>query len=180
MCNVILSCEDSLMAVIELDVLSWKTIIVQLTNQSNQEIRNLIFLLLQNFFLRCADKYKQEFIKQNGFLLLGHQLKKFSTSFEIADCLFSIFCGECVKIKDGLDEEHLENMETTSFRYASFHSLFALLESSVMDPVLFWTVCSTLQKIFEANNLLRRAMIDCGIVDTMMNVLRLCCTKQAE
>ncbi|KAE9551367.1 hypothetical protein FO519_005421 [Halicephalobus sp. NKZ332] len=113
MCNIILSCEDSLMAVIELDVLSWKTIVVQLTNQYDKNIRNLIFVLLQNFFLRCAEKYKQEFIKQHGFLLLGNQLKKYS-------------------------------------------------------------------KIFETNNLLRRAMIDCGIVDTMVNVLRVCCVKHAD
>uniref|UniRef100_A0A914YCW7 Lysosomal-trafficking regulator n=1 Tax=Panagrolaimus superbus TaxID=310955 RepID=A0A914YCW7_9BILA len=178
MCHILLACEDSLMAVIELDVITWKTIIVQLTNQTHLRIRNLIFLLLQNFFLRCTDKYRQEFIKQHGFLILANHLRRLSVTYEIADSLFSIFCGECVKILDGLDEEHLEKMETTCFRYASFHGLFALLEASVTDHALFWTVCSTLQKIFVANNLFRRAMIDCGIVDTMMNVLRLLCVEQ--
>lgn len=180
MCNIVLSSEDSLMAVIELDVLSWKTIVVQLTNQSHPEIRNLVFLLLQNFFLRCSEKYKEDFIKHRGFLLLANQLKKHPVGYEIADSLFSIFCGECVKIRDGLDEEHLESIETTSFRYASFHSLFALMEESVSDKFLFWTVCSTLKKIFEANNTFRRAMIDCGVVDTMINVLRLVCVQQPE
>uniref|UniRef100_A0A7E4VZY1 Non-specific serine/threonine protein kinase n=1 Tax=Panagrellus redivivus TaxID=6233 RepID=A0A7E4VZY1_PANRE len=178
LCNIVLCSDDALIAVLELDVIYWKSILVQLTNQSHPNMRNQIFVLLQNFFHRCNKRYQIEFVQQHGFLILASQLRKFPVNLTIADALFSMFCGECVIIKDGLDEEHVESIVCTPFRYASFHALFALLEASAVDQALFWTVCSTLQKIFEANVRLRRAMVDCGIADTLMNVLRLLSIQQ--
>jgi len=101
-------------------------------------------------------------------------------NFEIADTRFSIFCGEAVKIQDGLDEEHLRSLKLDSFKQASFHALFALLEESVKESGLFWTVCSTLHKIFDVNTHMRSAMLDCNLVDTMANVLREVCVYQAN
>lgn len=51
MSNIILNCEDSLMAVIELDVIYWQTILVLLSNQKHKMIRTLIFTLLKNFLV---------------------------------------------------------------------------------------------------------------------------------
>lgn len=107
-------------------------------------------------------------------------MKKFRINFDIADALFSIFCGEAIKIQDGLDEEHLRSIQLDGFKQASFQALFSLLEESVHDSGLFWTVCSTLHKIFDVNISMRSAMLDCGLIDVMANVLREVCVYQAN
>lgn len=58
MSNVILNCEDSLMDVIELDVIYWHTILVLLSNQKHEKIRTLTFTLLKNFFVSLIIYYK--------------------------------------------------------------------------------------------------------------------------
>ncbi|KAH7728112.1 beige/BEACH domain-containing protein [Aphelenchoides avenae] len=176
--EVILNCQDQLMAVLELDIVYWQTILVLLSKQKYVKIRTLAFTVLKNFFLRCAPKYRKEFVDQQGFLLLANELRKSTVNNQIADALFSLTCGEHVILREGLDSAHLERIVFDRFKIASFHALYALLEESVNDGYLFWSACSTLHKIFTADNAPRRAMFEVGLVDTMVNVLRKLCVNQ--
>lgn len=53
--TVLLTCQDSLMACIELDVISWPAILVLLTNQTFMEIRTLVFVMIKNFMVGIED-----------------------------------------------------------------------------------------------------------------------------
>uniref|UniRef100_A0A915DQP9 Uncharacterized protein n=1 Tax=Ditylenchus dipsaci TaxID=166011 RepID=A0A915DQP9_9BILA len=147
MSDIVVNCSDSLMAVVELDVLYWQTALVLLSNQKYSKIRTLTFMLLKNFFLRCTPTHRLSFVNKHGFFLLSNELKKSSVNNQIADALFSMTCGEHVVLRD----------------------------ESVGDVSLFWSVCSTLQKMFIAENAPRRSMLEIGLVDTMVNVLRKLC-----
>ncbi|KAI1732503.1 beige/BEACH domain-containing protein [Ditylenchus destructor] len=159
MSNVVLNCEDPLMTVLELDVLYWQTILVLLSNQKYSKIRTLTFALLKNFFLRCSQTHRMSFASKQGFFLLSNELKKAPVNNQIADALFSLTCGEHVILRDGLDAGHLEKLIYDPFKVSSFYALYTLLEESM----------------FMAENAPRRAMLECGLVDTLVNVLRKLC-----
>jgi len=93
------------------------------------------------------------FVKNQGFLLLSNELRHSKVSNRMADALFSLACGEHVRLRDGLDAAHLERIYYDSFKYSSFHALYTLFEESLrFDASLFWSVCSTLQKVAIAYN----------------------------
>ena len=48
-------------------------------------------------------------------------------------------------------------------------------EAALDQPALFWSICSTLQKMFVANRSPQRAMIELGLVEAMVNVLQRLC-----
>lgn len=45
---------------------------------------------------------KQAFIKGCGFAILGNQLRGYRVTAQIADSLFSLCCGEFVRLDEGL------------------------------------------------------------------------------
>lgn len=70
-----------------------------------------------------------------------------------------------------LDSSHLESITYDSFKLSSFYALFALLEESIYNSSFFLSVCSTLQKMFMADNAPRSTMLEKGLLSAMANVL---------
>uniref|UniRef100_A0A914I680 Uncharacterized protein n=1 Tax=Globodera rostochiensis TaxID=31243 RepID=A0A914I680_GLORO len=178
LCEVILNSDDSTIATLEVNVLNWQTLLVLLSKQRFQQLRSFTFTLLKNIFLRSSRTFRQSFIDRQGFLLLGRELRGAPMNFSIANAIFSMTCGEHVLLKNGLDTAHLEKLVFDPFKIGSFSALFTLLEESVVHPTLFWSVCSTLQKIFITDSAPRQSMLQLGLVESMANVLRrLCCSS---
>ncbi|CAD5235429.1 unnamed protein product [Bursaphelenchus xylophilus] len=171
MAEVILNCNDSLMAVLQLDLIFWPAILVQLTNQKHTKVRTLTIVLLKNFLLRVERKHRKSFVDQNGFVFLANELKKTRLNYDIADAIFSLTLGEHVTIRNGIDADHLEDFRFDKFQSASFFALLAVLEQSVEDSNLFWSVCSTIEKIIAGGMTARTTFLDHGLVPSMIAVL---------
>ncbi|KAL3093184.1 hypothetical protein niasHT_022634 [Heterodera trifolii] len=180
MCELILNCDDQTIAHLEAKVLNWQTLLVLLSKQRFHQLRSLTFILLKNVFLRSSASFRQTFVNSHGFLLLCREMRGTSMDFSIGDALFSMTCGEHILLKNGLDIAHLEKLVFDPFKIASFSALFALLEESVEHPTLFWSVCSTLQKVFSTDSSPRQSMLQLGLVDSMANVLRSLCSLSTQ
>lgn len=110
--EVLLVCQDSLMACIELDVISWPSMLVLFTRQEDAELRTSLFVLVKNFLvgpgevvgdcqLRCDPKVRKAFVEQGGFVFLANEVRKSSLSYEIVDAFFSVTFQEHVSIQNG-------------------------------------------------------------------------------
>jgi hypothetical protein len=71
-----------------------------------------------------------------------------------------------------LDSKHLDSIVYDKFKVFSLYALFTLLEESVGDVSLFWSVCSNLQKMFICENAPRLAFFEMGLSSAMVNVLK--------
>ncbi|CAD5228314.1 unnamed protein product [Bursaphelenchus okinawaensis] len=171
MAEVVFNCNDSLMAVLQLDIIYWPAILVLLTNQKHTKVRTLTIKLLVNFMLRVERKHRKSFVDQNGFVFLANELKKTKFNYDVADAIFSLTFGEHVKIQNGIDSGHLEDFRYDKFQSASFISLLAGLEQSVEDPNLFWNVCSTIEKMLAGSVFARTTFLEHGLVASMVAVL---------
>ncbi|CAI4228779.1 unnamed protein product [Auanema sp. JU1783] len=170
--NVLQNGADSLMSCLQHDVISWHAIVVLLSHQDDIRIREAAFDLLQKFLLRSPLYTKIVFLRLSGFHILGSQLRGGPINFKIADNLFSLMCGETIRLGDGLDQAHLTSMEVDSFSCDSLHAILIAFEQSVPDAPLFWNIANALLKTFENCSQLQQAMISAGLVDCMVNVLR--------
>ncbi|PAV68973.1 hypothetical protein WR25_08545 [Diploscapter pachys] len=149
MSDVLQNGTDSLLAAIRHDVISWQAIVVLLSHQTDIRIREAALDMLEKFMIRNQP-----------------------VSSRMADSLFSLMCNETVRLGDGLDGAHLSEMEVDKLSCESFNSIFILYEESVPDVALFWNVNNALLKTFENHWQLQQAMLDCKLVDTMVNTLR--------
>ncbi|KAI6209440.1 Lysosomal-trafficking regulator [Aphelenchoides besseyi] len=178
MAEIVWTCEDSAMAVIQLDVICWNSILVLLTNQKYLRIRSLIVSLLKNFLLRCEEKYQNSFALQHGFVFLSNEIRKHQLDALTVDALFSMTCGEPVTIFHGLDNQHLHSIVYDKFKILSLYALFTSLEQSVDDSLMFWSICSTLQKMFSGDNAPRLAFFEMGLTNSMIKVLNTMCSRK--
>ncbi|KAI6205345.1 Lysosomal-trafficking regulator [Aphelenchoides besseyi] len=178
MAEIVWTCEDSAMAVIQLDVICWNSILVLLTNQKYLRIRSLIVALLKNFLLRCEEKHQTSFALQHGFVFLSNEIRKHQLDALTVDAIFSMTCGEPVTIFHGLDNQHLHSIVYDKFKILSLYALFTLLEQSVDDSLMFWSICSTLQKMFSGENAPRLAFFEMGLTNSMIKVLKTMCSRK--
>ncbi|VDK45537.1 unnamed protein product [Anisakis simplex] len=165
---------DSLIMAILHDAISWQSIIVLLSNQDDVTFRDSVFVLLQNVLLRSPCAVRVSFVKNNGFAILANHIRSHPITSVIANTLFSVLCGEYVRLDEGLDSTHLQQTFVDNFTCSVFDAIFVMWEEcvTVSDLSLFWNVTSALLKIYEVNSLLMQAMIDAHLCETLVNILR--------
>uniref|UniRef100_A0A1I7WSP4 DUF4704 domain-containing protein n=1 Tax=Heterorhabditis bacteriophora TaxID=37862 RepID=A0A1I7WSP4_HETBA len=163
---------DSLLSCMQHDVISWQAIVVLMSHQTDVRIRNAVVEMLEKFLMRAPPFPKMAFLRLSGFQILANQLRSQPVTSSIVDSLFSMMCGETVRLGDGLDQSHLANMSVDRMSCESLHAIFVAFEESVLDPSLFWNISNALLKTFENNVQLQQAMVDCHLVDAMVNTLR--------
>ncbi len=82
-------------------VVKWEQLVVMLNHQPDAELRSACVHALSALLLRSDDPFRVRFLRSHGFALLANQLREFPVTQPIADCLFSLLCGETLRLDDG-------------------------------------------------------------------------------
>lgn len=92
---------DSVISQLMEKVIKWKPLIVMLNHQANEAVRDACIRTLCVLLLRGDYAVRVSVVKSKGFSLLANQLREYPCSSTIADSIFSLLCGEFVRLEDG-------------------------------------------------------------------------------
>jgi hypothetical protein len=99
---VMVTSSDALAArAVDSGVVRWEPLIAMLNHQPTPAVRDACMRALCALLMRAADTHRVRFMRAHGFALLGNQLREYPCTPAMGDCLFSVLCGESVRLEDG-------------------------------------------------------------------------------
>ncbi len=98
---VLLTGPDTLVSRLAGPIVKWEPLVVMLNHQPDRKIRETCVKSLCALLLRSDDSFRVKFMKSHGFSLLANQLREFPCTTTVADSLFSVLCGEPLRLEDG-------------------------------------------------------------------------------
>ncbi|XP_023931174.1 lysosomal-trafficking regulator-like, partial [Lingula anatina] len=144
-------------------------VLLVLAHHNSPEIRTAVVQLLDVYFHRATDEQCENFLKIQGFHLLGSQLHQHQATRSLVEACLAMVFGKLHSMIDDIDPNQLSDLRP--LQQSAITPVLALMEKTVYDTSLCHNAICLLIQLFETAPQMTQVMLENGLVEVLGNMV---------